>query len=236
MKITLLTGKIFDISSALGTDIKVVQSASSKRLTLRIDAQERMPVLSVPKYCSQRRAIAFVNENLDWIYESLQKLPPIKEFTDGENISLFGQNIILRHINQLRGGVYLENGILYVCGDSQFMHRRVKDYIKKQAAQKFLQLSTQFAQQLGYQIHSVCIKDTKSRWGSCSTLRNINYSWRIALAPSFVIEYLMAHEVAHLKHPDHSDEFWHCVAELYPRWQQGRDWLQKNGKSLYLYK
>ncbi len=235
MKITLLTGRIFDIKEAIGMDIKVIPSRSYNKLSLRIDTKERIPVLSVPKFCSRKRAVNFVNENMDWILKSLRQIPERKNFTDGEQILLFGQPLIICHCPQQRGGVWIEQDKLCVSGGREFLHRRVKDYIKKRATEEFTNISQQLAQKLGCKLSGVSIKDTKSRWGSCSSLNHINYSWRIALAPLETINYLMAHEVAHLKHQDHSENFWHCVATLYPQWQEGHDWLKKNGKTLYIY-
>lgn len=235
MKITLLTGKTFDISEEVGMDIKVIRSDKSGKLILRIDSKERIPVLSVPRFCSQRRAVKFVNDNMDWILQSLAKLPEIKNFCDGDTISLFGQSVTISHRPQEKGGVWLENGLLCVSGDSQFLHRRIRDYIRRRAADEFYLRSKKLAEQIGCKLNGVVIKDTKSRWGSCSSLNNINYSWRIALAPDFVINYLMAHEVSHLKHRDHSDSFWKCVANLCPEWSKGNSWLRRNGKTLYAY-
>ena len=236
MKITLLTGKIFDIQKELDMDIKIIQSRSLNKLTLHIDNKERLPVLSLPKFCTRKKAIKFVNENMDWIIENLKKLPEIKYFSDGLKIMIFGENLQISHQPQARCGVRKDNKTLIVSGGEEFIHRRVKDYIKKRAESEFYLLSSQMAKKIGYKLNSICIKDTKSRWGSCSSLNNINYSWRIALAPKFVINYLMAHEVAHLKHQNHSPEFWNCVEYLYPQWKKGHNWLKENGKSLYSYK
>lgn len=235
MKITLLTGKTFDISAEVGMDIKVIRSDKSGKLILRIDSKERIPVLSIPRFCSQRRAVKFVNENMDWILKSLAKLPEIKRFSDGDTISLFGQNIIISHRPEEKGGVWLENNLLCVSGDAEFLHRRVRDYIRRRAEEEFYIRSKELAEKIGCKLNGVVIKDTKSRWGSCSSLNNINYSWRIAMAPDFVIDYLIAHEVSHLKHHDHSDAFWECVATLCPEWARGNSWLRRNGKSLYAY-
>lgn len=235
MKITLLTGKTFDIKEEVGIDIKVVQSASSRKLTLRIDAKNHIPILSVPRFCSRKKAINFVNENMDWILEGLQKLPESRTFQNGEKVSLFGQEVTIIHCPQAKRGVWLQDGNIFVSGDIEFLHRRVRDFIKTEAQKEFFILSKELADKLGCKLHRVFLKDTKSRWGSCSSLGNINYSWRIALAPKYVIDYLMAHEVAHLKHPDHSDEFWACVYFLYPDWTKGRSWLNKHGKELYAY-
>ena len=236
MKITLLTGRTFDISEEVGMDIKVIPSKSVGKLVLRIDSKEHIPVLSIPRFCSKKRAVNFVLDNMSWLLKNLNKLPPIKNFTDGETISLFGQEVIIRHSPKLRGGVWLEGNILNVSGGEEFLHRRVKDYIKKRAGEEFYINSKNLAQKIDCKLTGVSIKDTKSRWGSCSVLHHINYSWRIALAPEFVIRYLIAHEVSHLKHADHSTAFWRCVAFLEPDWKQGHDWLKRFGKDLYAYK
>lgn len=235
MKITLLTGKTFDIQQTLGMEIKIIKSPSAKRLTLRIDAKERIPVLSIPPRCSSTRAVDFVNQHREWIAESLTKIPIAKSFEDGETISILGKTYVICHSPQSRRGVYIEENILYVSGAKEFLHRRICDYIKKAAKKEFLMISQQLANKINCQVKSVSIKDTKSRWGSCSSLDNINYNWRIALAPDFVIYYLIAHEVSHLKHPDHSKNFWQCVKNLDPHCAEGRHWLKTKGKELYLY-
>lgn len=235
MKITLLIGKIFDIEKEIDFPIKVVRSSRAKKLSLRIDIKKRMPVLTVPRFCSKKRAVTFVNENKGWIDTHLAKLPLSKFFKDGEEILLLGQKIHIKHAPEVKCGVFLDNGILYVSGEEEFLHRRVKDYIKEQAAKKFLELSREKSQRIGCQVKRVCIKDTKTRWGSCSTLNNLNYSWRIALAPAEVIDYMMAHEVAHLKHHNHSQEFWDCVKGLCSNYQESEKWLKKYGAELNLY-
>ena len=236
MKITLLTGKTFDISEDVGMDIKVVPSRSGHKLTLKIDEKERIPVLAVPRFCSRKQAVEFVNNHIDWIVNSLNKLPELKYFADGETFLLFGEKVTVKHCPEARRGVWLDNNLLMVSGAKEFVHRRVKDYIKARAGDEFYARSLSLAQKIGQKLIGVSIKDTTSRWGSCSTLNHINYSWRIALAPDYVIDYLMAHEVSHLRHHDHSEEFWSCVASLCPEWSNGRIWLKRYGKTLYSYK
>ena len=235
MKITLLTGKTFDISEAVGMDIKVITSRMGRKLSLHIDSKERRPVLSVPRFCSRKQAIKFVNENMDWIINNLGRLPAVQYFADGEKILLFGEEVTLKHCPNERGGAWRDGAFLCVSGGAEFFHRRVKDYIKAEAQKIFYERSRQLAQKIDHVLKGVSIKDTKSRWGSCSSLNHINYNWRIALAPREVFEYLTAHEVAHLAHQDHSAAFWQCVADLEPNWREGHDWLKKHGKKLYAY-
>lgn len=235
MKITLLTGRTFDIENAFDFPLKVNTSFKLKRLSLRIDHKKRIVVFSMPKFYPGKKAVDFINSHIDWIEEKLAQLPQIKEFEDGETISLFGQQISICHQTDF-GAPKLINNTLFVGGDKEFLHRRIKDYIKRESKKEFLKKSQNLASRLGYPLTGVSIKDTKSRWGSCSNRKHINYSWRIALAPDFVIDYLMAHEVAHLKHQDHSSNFWKTLESLYPNAQAGKDWLIKHGNKLYLYK
>ena len=235
MKITLLTGKTFDLEHAFDFELKVNTSLRLKRLNLRIDHKKRMVVLSMPKLYSKRKAYDFINAHIDWIEEKLAALPKIKDFEDGEQISVFGKTLIIEH-NPNFGAPKIKENILYVGGDKDFLHRRIKDYIKREAKKELFVRSNVLAKKIGCELKGVSIKDTKSRWGSCSNLKHINYNWRIALAPTEVIDYLTAHETAHLLHQDHSQDFWKTVQTLNPTYQIGKSWLEKHGNELYLYR
>ena len=156
-------------------------------------------------------------------------------FEENEKIYVAGQELIIKHCDKICGGAMVENDILWVSGNKEFLSRRVRDFIKEQAQKYLYELSLQKAEKLGCKINRVVIKDTKSRWGSCSSLNNINYSWRIMLAPLKVIDYLVAHEVSHLEHQDHSAQFWKCVEELTEDCEFGKNWLKKNGRYLNQY-
>jgi len=239
MIITLLTGKTSKlkekIKDELDLEIKINQSSRSKKLTLKVDGKSNIPILSMPGLCSQKRAFEFVKAHLDWLEEKLSQSVAPQKFKNGDKFSLFGQELEIKHSPELRAGVVIEGGLIKVSGETGFLHRRVKDFIKKQAKDKLKKLSQEKAAILGYKINNVVIKDTKSRWGSCSSNSNINYNWRIALAPEYVTEYLVSHEVSHLKHQDHSKDFWACVKTLMPDYVQGKNWLRTKGKELYIY-
>lgn len=235
MKITLLTGKTFNFSEALGFEIKVKKSAIARKLTLRIDAKDRIPALTIPRFCTNKRAVEFVRSNQEWIFKHLDKLPEITFFKNGDQITLFGKSITIVHNPKARQGEVIKDNILYVSGDVAFLHRRVTDFIKKLAKKEFYEKSKIQAQIINRKLNGVFIKDTKSRWGSCSSIGNINYNWRLALAPEHVINYMVAHEVSHLKHQDHSNAFWKCVEKLCPTHKEGRAWLRSQGKDLYNY-
>ena len=234
MKITLLTGQTFDFSKHLGFEVKVVKSPLAKRLTLRIDERKRQPVLTVPRYCSQTKALKFLDEHRDWIINMLARLPVISGFANGSIFSFFTKQYTVRH-NPDQRGTFFDRDYLKVGGKPEFLHRRVTDFLKEQTLKQLSERTVQKAKLLNCPVASVSVKDTKSRWGSCSTLKNINYNWRICFAPEYVIDYLVCHEVSHLKHPDHSADFWTTVKELCPNCEDGRHWLKVKGKDLYKY-
>ncbi len=235
MKITLLTGKTFDIAKEAGFKLDVVVSKQARKLSLRIDAKRRIPVLTIPRFCSKRQAVAFVQGQKPWIDFHLSRLPYQKNFADGYKISFNGADFEIKHCAELRGGVQIKDGKILVSGNKEFLSRRVRDFIKEQAQKILYERSVEKAVKLGKKVNRVVIKDTTSRWGSCSSLQNINYNWRIMLAPSKVIDYLVAHEVSHLAHQDHSEEFWNCVDELSEDMVFGRNWLKKHGSELNEY-
>lgn len=236
MKITLLTGRIFDLENEFDFPLQINSAWKNKRLSLRVDTRGRRVVVNVPKLCGVNKVREFIVKNINWIEAHLDEIPPQKEFEDGKIISFLGCEIKLCHLPDSLKSAYMDGGILYVGGEKVFFHRRVKDFIKKEAKKDFWKRSKALADKLGCPLENVTLKDTKSRWGSCSSLNNINYNWRIALAPEYVIDYLMAHEVSHLRHRDHSDGFWACVKTLYPQADRGRMWLKTHGMQLYQYR
>lgn len=235
MKITLLTGKTFDIAKEAGFDLKVVVSKQARKLSLRIDAKKKVPVLTVPRFCNKKQAVEFVQGQKPWIDFQLGRLPYQRQFADGDKISFNGFNVEIKHCAGARSGVQLKDNKILVSGDKEFLSRRVRDFIKEQAQKILHERSVEKAMRIGKKINRVVIKDTRSRWGSCSSLQNINYNWRIMLAPDKVIDYLVAHEVSHLAHQDHSDDFWNCVNTLAEDMTFGRNWLKKHGGELNEY-
>lgn len=236
MKITLLTGKTYDLETAFDFPLNVISSFKIRRLTLRIDAKKRVAVLNMPKLCSKKKAYEFIYVHRDWIEANLAKLSPVREFANGEVLEIFGKKVVISYQAGSLSAVKEEAGVLYVGGELEFLHRRIKDYIKRQAKNEFLKRSRCLAEQIGCSVENVAVKDTKSRWGSCSSLNNINYNWRVALAPDYVIEYLIAHEVSHLKHRDHSVSFWNCVKKLCPKASVGKIWLKEHGNELNVWR
>ena len=130
----------------------------------------------------------------------------------------------------------LEEGrILLVSGNESHMARRVTDWLKKQARKDLEEAVARHAAALDVKPASIRIKDTTSRWGSCSANRTLSFSWRVIMAPSFVLNYLAAHEVAHLREMNHSDRFWRHVESICPNYEDGQAWLRDQGRRLHSY-
>ena len=124
---------------------------------------------------------------------------------------------------------------LCVSGMSEHIPRRIKDWLKKRAWEEARSRSQRYAKILDRNINRITVKDTKSRWGSCSSNGNLSFSWRLIFAPDHVLNYVCAHEVAHLVEMNHSPKFWTNVDLLISDWKKSRTWLKQNGNILHSY-
>lgn len=122
-----------------------------------------------------------------------------------------------------------------VAGETPHVDRRVADFLRREARADLEKASRQCAQMLGLAIKQVSIRDPSSRWGSCSTTGVLSYSWRLILAPPYVLDYLAAHEVAHLVEMNHSPRFWRVVDKLCPNVKRAKAWLDAHGTELHRY-
>jgi predicted metal-dependent hydrolase len=167
-------------------------------------------------------------------------LPQAAPFADGAVVPLRGEPHRITHRRGARGTVWTEsdgNGgrLLCVAGHVPHLNRRVTDFLRREAKRDLDAASRRFARDLGLAIDHVSVRDQSSRWGSCSTTGVLSFSWRLILAPSHVLEYLAAHEVAHLVEMNHSARFWRVVNRLVPDHQMAKAWLDAHGADLHRY-
>lgn len=235
MKLILLSNKLDDLKQTLGIDIIINQSPKAKRMSLRIDAKKRLPVLSLPKYYSKKQVVEFVTKHQYWIDDRLNEIPSLQEFKFGQKIMLLGQEYIITSNPLCRSNCKLEGIYLYAPIDESFLHSRVIKFIKAYAKAQLFTLSQQKATLIGAKIKSVVIKDTKSRWGSCSIKTNINYNYRVILAPFFVSEAIVCHEVCHLIEHNHAKEFYDLLYSICPEYDKSEKWLKTHSKELYAF-
>lgn len=213
--------------------VKMRRNAQAKRIVLRLSRDGGEVRLTLPRRCSQKKALAFANTQQEWIRRQLAKKPKRVAFVPGMRLPVLGNEWQFHHHEAHL--TKQESDQVYIGGDREFFERRVTDFIKKQAREHFSAIAQEMAQMLGVTLAGLRLRDTSSRWGSCSKDRRINLSWRLALAPSEVAHYVIAHEVAHLKHFDHSPAFWAVVEQLHPHWQKERQWLHEHGATLHAY-
>jgi predicted metal-dependent hydrolase len=220
--------------------VRLRRNAQARRYTLRIHAATRGVVLTMPARGSLREARVFVQKHAAWIAARLKRLPQAAPFAHGIVLPLRGTPHRIEHRPRARGTVWLECGddgaqLLCVAGEAPHIARRVRDYLKREANRDLEAASRAAAHALGAKLARVSIRDQTSRWGSCSTTGVLSYSWRLILAPSFVLEYLAAHEAAHLVEMNHSTRFWRLVEKNCPDFKRAKAWLDAHGSDLHRY-
>jgi predicted metal-dependent hydrolase len=218
--------------------VRVRRHRQARRYTLRVHSATREVLLTMPPRGSLKQAREFAEKHGGWIAARLERLPEPAPFAHGATLPLRGVDHRIEHRPGARGTVWIEGDeerVLCVAGEVPHVPRRIKDFLKREAKADLEAASRQAAAQLGVAIKRVSIRDQSSRWGSCSTTGALSYSWRLILAPPFVLEYLAAHEVAHLIEMNHSRRFWRLVERICPHLTRAKTWLDVNGTSLHRY-
>ena len=220
--------------------VHVRRHRQARRYTLRVQAATRDIVVTMPTRGSLKEAAAFAQKHGAWIATRLSRLPEAAPFADGVVIPLRGTPHRILHRPHQRGTVWTETGadgenVLCVTGGAPHINRRITSYLKKEARRDLDTASRKYAQQTGASIRRITVRDQSSRWGSCSSTGALSYSWRLIFAPPFVLDYLAAHEVAHLIEMNHSPRFWRLLAQISPDMKQAKVWLDVNGTDLHRY-
>jgi hypothetical protein len=224
------------IDDALVT-VTVRRVPSARRMTLRVPPGHAAPVVSVPLRASRVAAERFVKSQESWLADRLAERTPPIPFADGAMIPLRGDPHRIRWVYGARGTVTpvrsAEGAVLHVAGRSEHLPRRVADFLRREARADLSEAVTEFAERVGRRPSAMRIKDTRAQWGSCSPSGVLSFSWRLVLAPGFVLRYVAAHEVAHLIELNHSPAFWRLNAELDPNHREARAWLKRHGRTLH---
>jgi predicted metal-dependent hydrolase len=220
--------------------VRVRRHRQARRYTLRIHSVTREVVLTMPPRGSLKQAREFAEKHGGWIATRLGRLPEPAPFAHGAVIPLRGVDHRIEHRCGQRGTVWIENGeqnerLLCVASAEPHIARRVSDYLKREVKADLDAASRRAANDLGVTFRRVSIRDPSSRWGSCSTTGVLSYSWRLIFAPPFVLDYLAAHEVAHLVEMNHSRRFWRVVERICPHVARAKSWLDAHGADLHRY-
>ncbi len=216
--------------------LKIVENERAKRLTLRIEAGGKGLRVTVPPGMAPREIESFIDRHQGWLETRLAKLPDKPQVRAGVKLPLRGVPHLIVHAEGRRGTVTpsVEEGlpVLVVHGDQKHLPRRLSDFLKREAKRDIEALVAKHTASVGRKAKSIRFKDTSSRWGSCTSDGALSFSWRIMMAPPTVIDYLVAHEVAHLKEMNHGPKFWALCRELCPRTDEAKTWLKRNGGAL----
>jgi len=219
--------------------VGVKRHRQARRYTLRIHAAKREALLTMPPRGSLKEAKAFAEKNGAWIAARLKRLPDVAPFADGVILPLRGVPHRIVSRRDVRGTVWIEladsGSLLCVAGDAPHISRRVSDFLKRQAKRDLEEASRRHAAALGVSIARITVRDTTSRWGSCSSMGHLSFSWRLILAPPFVLDYLAAHEVTHLVEMNHSHRFWRTLRGICPDTDRAKSWINRHGADLHRY-
>lgn len=217
-----------------GIALTLRHSTRAKRIQIRIDQRARGAELVLPAGADRARALAFARGRRSWIAERIADLPQPVAFTDGTVIPYLGAEHRLVHCPGARV-IQVHEGEILVPGEPAHFERRVQDFLKAEIRKDLRPRADDKASRLGRTVGRMAIKDTKSRWGSCSRTGNLNFNWRLVFAPEAIRDYLVAHEAAHLRHMNHGPDFWELAEELtdLTTVKQAESWLSRESRRLF---
>jgi predicted metal-dependent hydrolase len=227
----------------IAAPVEVRRHAGARRMTLRVSKTRRAVVVTVPLQCRMDEAGRFIKSHIEWVRDRLGRVPEPVPFVDGAHIPLRGEPHRIRFTGKSgRGRAVVDisehaSGMpsLDVCGRVEHAPRRLKDWLAQQALADLDGRVTWHARKLGVRPRRIGLRDQTSRWGSCSSNGLLSFSWRLIFAPPLILDYVAAHEVAHLVEMNHGARFWKLVAECVPRLDEAKDWLRHEGTDLHRY-
>jgi predicted metal-dependent hydrolase len=220
--------------------VRLRRHRQARRYTLRIQAATREVVLTMPPRGNLKEAREFAQKHGGWIAARFDRMPEAAPFAPGTVLPMRGLAHRIVHRRGVRGTVWTEldgNGtrLLCVAGEREHVERRVADFLKREAKRDLEAAVDRYIERLGAKYRRISIRDQSSRWGSCSTTGVLSFSWRLILAPRHVLDYLAAHEVAHLLEMNHSRRFWRLLERLCPDMRRAKVWLDVHGTDLHRY-
>jgi predicted metal-dependent hydrolase len=219
-------------------EVALRRRATAKRITLRVSSATGEVVLTIPERTELSTAQRFATSHGDWIATRLARVPERVALRPGAVVPLRGVPHRVVHYSNVRGTTRADRGpkgepIIAVSGEAPHVARRVKEFLEAEARRELASAVRRHAAKLGATPKRITVRDTTSRWGSCSAKGALSFSWRLILAPPFVLDYLAAHEVAHLRELNHSHRFWRLAYALCPRTEEAERWLKRHGSELH---
>ncbi len=218
-----------------GLPVRLRRSSRAKRITLRVSAHREEPELVIPKRGTIKEGKAFAESRLDWLRRCLDERPSRVPFADGAEIPYMGRPCRVSHLVDGSGNVRREGEVILVPAPADGAARRLEAWLRREARREIGWRAEAKARAIGAEIARLTIRDSTSQWGSCTGRGRLSFSWRLIFAPDWVIDYVIAHEVAHIAHMNHSMRFWAQVDKLCDHVEAAREWLRSEGTSLHRY-
>lgn len=220
--------------------VAVKPNPRARRLTLRVENATGAVRVTAPVGLRLSAIERFLRRHADWVEERLARLPPRIRFLDGAHIPVRGMIHRIAANGSLRGLVRVEADeagppCLSVPGAEPHIERRVTDYLKKEARRDLEVSVAAYLEKTGTSARRIVLRDGVSRWGSCAANGVLSFSWRLILAPPLILDYVAAHEVAHLRHMNHGARYWRLVHEICPATEEAKAWMAVNGAGLHAY-
>jgi predicted metal-dependent hydrolase len=230
------------MSSRLVLDLGTIETAllvrrhpRARRTSLRLTVDGDGIVVVIPACRPLEYGVAIARRHAQWIRDRLDALPSRVRFTDGAVLPICGRPRVVRHAATLRAGVSEDDALLIVGGPVEAVPGSIEAWLRNEARRVSMELACAKGEHLGRAPQRVSVRDTRSRWGSCSSAGALSLSWRLILAPPAVLDYVVAHEVAHLVERGHGPDFWRTVARLTEHMDAARTWLRRHGRELFRY-
>jgi hypothetical protein len=220
------------LAPAMELPVRWRASTRAQRVSMRICPREGAVVITLPPRSGRRAGMALLRQHGAWAMERIAALAPPVEFAPGAELLLGGVPHRIRHEPALRAGTFLDRTDIVVSGAAAHLKRRVSDFLRAEAMRRIAIRVTPHAEALGVSPRAIRLKDTRSRWGSCAPNGILAFSWRLVMAPDWVMDYVVAHEVAHLRELNHSTRFWAHVDRLVPNRDAAVEWLRLEGPAL----
>jgi predicted metal-dependent hydrolase len=219
-------------------EIALRRRPTAKRIILRVSNATGEILMTIPERTDLKTAQRFANSHGEWIANRVAKVPARVELRPGASVPVRGTPHTIVHWTNVRGTTRASRGvagepIVAVCGERPHVPRRVREFLEAEARRDLGVAVKKHAGKLGVTVKRIAVRDTTSRWGSCSARGALSFSWRLILAPAYILDYLAAHEVAHLRELNHSPKFWKIVYELCPRTEEAETWLRRHGSDLH---
>ncbi len=221
-------------------EVLVRRSPRARRISLRASQATGDIVLTMPRDASLEAGLRFARTQSGWIAERLARMPRRIPFSDGAIVPMRDSPHRIVHWSRVRGPATTscdDQGapIIAVAGEPEFVAKRVRELLQKEARRDLAAAVADYAGRVGRPAGRIALRDTRSRWGSCTARGDLSFSWRLIMAPPQVLDYLAAHEVAHLVEMNHSARYWRLLREICAHTDAAEAWLKSQGASLHRY-